>query len=744
MAIPGNFLSPTAESVDPNTSGWVAKANCAISLGTGGRNGDGTLRLTSAAAGEMQARTVAAYAVTAGTEYQAFADAAGATMPERIGIRWLNASSAEISITWSLVTSAASSSWHRISVAGVAPAGATQAHVVVSVMTPAAAGVVSNFENVYLGLPVRTTGNMLSFNSESVEKDATGWVVDTNCTISRQVPAVTWNADWYWAGGHTLAMTVSANGNAAIRSAERPAATPGTEYVGYAYLNPPTAGSTTWVELRFYDAALAQISATQATLAAPGTGWYRQRVAAFAPASTAYVGLAIGITGATAGQVVRAETAVIQVATPLREGSVVPYADASFEQGVGGWTVASGVATIARLTPWGTDALEGSYSLAVSSATATTSVLRSPRYAIGTAAGLSFTVEVGSKVTAGGWTVNRGIRWYDAANNDLGLTASGTGAVPTPNWWLLSTSQTAPAGATQAAIEWTLTATSASSVIRLDKASLWQALPLVEITANDTDAYMTVAMRELTGTTITVWRVTPDGARTLVRGSDGLLDGAPLTSDTILIEDYEAPLGVPVYYYAEARDSTGALVSSRSTAALTLDPGSVQYAWLKDPGQPQRNLRLMVRQAPDWQRAITQAEHRIRGARNPVVLSDVRSGLVGELAVYTLSDDERQHLHWLLDSGNVLLWQAAPGMGVDDTYVTVGAVTEARGGGLAQNQLRIWSLPLTQVDMPTTVGVAGSAGRTWQDVLSENATWDEVLSTYATWEDVLLNRPIGG
>ena len=70
MAIPGNFLSPTTESIDPNTSGWTPKLNCApLFKGVGGRNGDGCLVTKSVAAGEVQARTVSSYPVTAGTVY---------------------------------------------------------------------------------------------------------------------------------------------------------------------------------------------------------------------------------------------------------------------------------------------------------------------------------------------------------------------------------------------------------------------------------------------------------------------------------------------------------------------------------------------------------------------------------------------------------------------------------------------------------------------------------------------------
>lgn len=740
MSIPGNFLSDTASSIDPNTSGWVAKLNCTVTLGNGGRVGVGTLKLTSTASGEMQARTLSSYPVTQGEEYEALADASGVTVPERIGIRWLDSANLELSITWSLTTATASSAWHRIAVADWAPDGAVRAQVVVSA-SPAAGGVLNYFENIYLGPPQRTAGNLLSANAETNERAAFWeYLAVTNCTVARQLPMVGWAVDAYTSGGHVAAMTVTANGNASFRSTDWPAVTPGVEYIAYAYLNPPTSGSTAWIELRFYDISDAQIQVTKSILAAPGTGWYQQRVSDVAPAAAVRATVAFGLDGATAAQVLRVDRAVIATAPVLREGSVVPYKDASFEPGIGSWTVVSGVAALARSTPWGTDVLDGSYCLTVSSATATTSVIRSGKYQVGSAAGLSFTVEAGMKVAAGGWTLTRSIRWYDASNNDLGATSGTPAAVPTPNWWILSVQVTAPAGATQAAIEYTLTATSTSSVLRLDKAALWQSFPLDEIEAHDVDAYITVTLRELSITSlITVWRITPDGARTLVRGEHGLLNSAALTSDVLVIEDYEAPIGIAVYYYAETKLGS-VLTGTRITDTVTLTAGDRQEAWLKNPGNPQRNLRVMVQRAPDWQRPIQQAEFRVRGRRNSVIRSDVRGGLEGDLTIWTRSDDERVALHWLLDPGNVLFWQAVPGMGVDDMYVNVGQAVEARIGGTAMEPWRAWTLPMKQADMPVSVGVGSSAGRTGYDVLAENASGQDVLDRYATGEDLLFGR----
>ncbi|MEU5926319.1 MULTISPECIES: hypothetical protein [Streptomyces] len=520
MAIPGNFLSTVTESIDPNTFGWKAKLNAMLSLGTGGRNGDGCLVVKSSAAGEMQAITVSSYPVTPWTEYEAFCDAAG-VVGERIGIRWLNSSNAEISITWSMTTSPASAGWHRIAVGGEAPADAARAQIVVS-STPVAGNVNQYYENVYFGYPYTTTGNLFAFNTESAEVDASGWFAEVNCTIARQLPPVQWAVDDYLHGGHVIAMTAMANGNASIRSTDRPVATPGVEYMAACYLNPPNTSVTTWVELRFYDEPGNQIQATRSVLAAPGTAWYRQRASAVAPVGTAACSIAAGIDLATAGQVLRVDSATVSTVQSLYAGTVVPYADASFEQGVAGWIVASGAATIARSTPWGTG-FEGPYAGVITSTTATTTVVRSARFPLpaGATAGQNLRIQVIGQVTAGGRTMTRGVRWYDASNADLGVSTAAPEAAPTPGWWALSNDFTIPADATQAAIEYTLTATATGSVWRIDMVGMWQQLPANAVAAHDDTASITLTLRELTvGQLLTIYRVLPDGSRTLVRGLD--------------------------------------------------------------------------------------------------------------------------------------------------------------------------------------------------------------------------------
>ena len=743
MPIPGNLLSATTEMVDPNTSGWTPKLNCTLVQGVNGRNGNGCLAVKSGAAGEIQARTVSSYRITMGTTYYAFADTAGVSS-ERIGIRWLDRTGAEISTTWSVTTTGSSSGWHRVSVAGVAPMMALFAQVLLS-STETAANVNHYWENVYLGLPIRTTGNLLPFNTESTEVSAAGWAPVVNASVSRQVPVLSWAVDNYLAGGHVAAMTAVAAGNASVLAVDRPAVTPGTEYLAYAYLQPPVLSASAWIELRFYDTNGNQVQATRSMLAAPGTGMYRQRVSATAPANAATCSLAAGLDSASAGQVLRLESVAIIVAPRFMGTSLIPYDAASFEQGVAGWTVPSGVATLARTTPWGASAYDGSYALAVNSSTATASTIRSPRYT-GITAGVNFRAEIFAHPAAGAWsTVLVRTRWYDAAGTDLGASTGTSYVLPGSSWYGLPSDAIAPTGATQAAVEVVATASATNSVLHVDAALLWQVLPQTEVEAVSDGGYIQLTLRELIlDDELSVYRETPDGARTLVRGTQGLIDRQTITSDAMVIEDHEAPLNVPVRYYI-VQYAPGSLTpaATRTSDTATVALTDVNEAWLKDPGNPQRNTKVVVSKAPDWSRPIDQASFVVRGRRNKVVLSGVRQGMEGDLAIWTRSDEERKALHLLLDSGNTLLWQAVPGMGVDDMYVSVAQITEARVGNLAQEQWRAWTLPLTEADMPVTTAVNGAKGRTCQDIVTEFATCADLLTVYATCEDLLLDHRTG-
>ncbi|MGY1439638.1 hypothetical protein [Streptomyces reniochalinae] len=589
---------------------------------------------------------------------------------------------------------------------------------------------------------------MLSFNAESGgEIDSTAWEAEANTSVGRMAPVAAWAADFYYAGGHQITVTATAAGDASAVTVERPPVVPGVEYLAFTYLGPPTTGSVTWVELRFYDEADAQLEAHRAPLAAPGTGVYRQITSGIAPAGAVSAALAVGITGASAGQVLRTEGSSIAplYSTPnpsLRTGSVLPMADWDFEESVGAWTVASGAATIARSSPWGAQAAFDFYSLTVTSSTATTSVLRSGIYPIGDTTGENWRAEVYTKVVSGGWDMSVYMRWFDAEGNLVFTSTVPSLPAGTPGWWWRSADDPAPAGATQAQIEVELTATAAGAVLQIDRPALWQTLPLTATSADSKSASVQLILRELeVGQLLTVWRITPDGGRTLVRGPDQLYDGTyVIPSDSLIIEDYEAPLGVPVYYRIERVWPGSSEKSTRITdPPITLDPGDPNLAWLTDPARPGIGLRVLVKQAPEWQQAIEQTAYRIRGRATPVVIGDVRGSREGDLVCWTTSDEQREALRFLLATGNVLLWRCAPGMGEPDVYVSVGEIQYPRIVTYAREQWREWTLPFTEVDMPTG-GQVGTAGWTVYDVRLEYATGYDVLDRYETVFDLAIDR----
>ncbi|MBQ1164057.1 hypothetical protein KBZ21_39315, partial [Streptomyces sp. A73] len=80
----------------------------------------------------------------------------------------------------------------------------------------------------------------------------------------------------------------------------------------------------------------------------------------------------------------------------------------------------------------------------------------------------------------------------------------------------------------------------------------------------------------------------------------------------------------------------------------------------------------------------------------------------GDLVCWTETDQQRDALRFLLSTGNVLLWRSAPGMGETDVSVTVGEVQWPRIVTYAREEWREWTLPMTEVDMPTG-GQVGSA-----------------------------------
>jgi len=141
-----NVLSENQASLETNTTGWEAIANCAIARTTAqASDGSASLSLTASASGDMTAGTTAAtkFTVSASKKFSATAEFRADTTARStsVGIRFLNSAGTEISTIFGTAENDSSSAWNEVNVTATAPALATHARVIVKVASAGTAEV---------------------------------------------------------------------------------------------------------------------------------------------------------------------------------------------------------------------------------------------------------------------------------------------------------------------------------------------------------------------------------------------------------------------------------------------------------------------------------------------------------------------------------------------------------------------------------------------------------------------------
>lgn len=253
---------------------------------------------------------------------------------------------------------------------------------------------------------------------------------------------------------------------------------------------------------------------------------------------------------------------------------------------------------------------------------------------------------------------------------------------------------------------------------------------------------------------VNVYRVTPDGVRTLVRGSPALLSGG-----FAVFWDTEAPLNTVIYYVVTSPDSTLVLTTNSTTLTETA------YGWLRDPVHPSNDIHLTsftpggtghpcssataigFKSLADEDYDDATGVFNIINASRPVTVAQLRKDLTSNLALVTRQLTDRALLLTLLSQGSNLLLQFANttyGWATDtyaSDYITVANVKSARPPSTHMTTAeREWSLPIQASDPPandSTGHLGGNAvgvpGATWADLLASGQTWAAHLATGNTW-----------
>ena len=133
-----NALSANQASLETDTTGWAAVANCSISRSTSqASSGSASLAVLSGSAGDMTASTTSAtkFAVSANNKFSATAEfrAAASARSCSVGIIWLNSAGTAISTVFGTAENDSTSAWNECNVSATAPATATHAQVIVKI-----------------------------------------------------------------------------------------------------------------------------------------------------------------------------------------------------------------------------------------------------------------------------------------------------------------------------------------------------------------------------------------------------------------------------------------------------------------------------------------------------------------------------------------------------------------------------------------------------------------------------------
>lgn len=229
------------------------------------------------------------------------------------------------------------------------------------------------------------------------------------------------------------------------------------------------------------------------------------------------------------------------------------------------------------------------------------------------------------------------------------------------------------------------------------------------------------------------------GDEVFVRGGVDLIVTPGTTLD---LYDFEAPVGVPLTYFARGGNEVGDVSTTPSTDTIELEADPSDDPWLVDVGQPLNTQRVIVVSLAELAYSVPAAVHKVIGRRAPIVTSDYAQTPTFQLVFATGTDDEREQARATLGNAMPVLVRTPPEQGVGNLYLSVLGWTETRPSRLALHADRVFTVQAVQVDRPdpalfvpvtlieTYAGVLDSYDD-YGDVRSSRESYAALLITYA-------------
>ena len=239
--------------------------------------------------------------------------------------------------------------------------------------------------------------------------------------------------------------------------------------------------------------------------------------------------------------------------------------------------------------------------------------------------------------------------------------------------------------------------------------------------------------------TITVWR-NYAGRQDVVRGASNVT-----VSGDALVDDYEPPFGVPVYYTFQPYDNTGTPIGIPTASnTVTLD---VADAWAQDPLDPSTSMPWPLNQDGPLRSALsmkfgsftgyslpaTQSVVEVLGSAYPVGQSNVRQAAQSVPIILDARDSSQwDQIQALLQQALVLCLRLPVRVPLLDPilYLQFPTVTPAVDPNL---QRVVWTLTGSQVRGPSLKVIVPV--RTYATAEAQAATYADAAALWATYLD---------
>lgn len=205
---------------------------------------------------------------------------------------------------------------------------------------------------------------------------------------------------------------------------------------------------------------------------------------------------------------------------------------------------------------------------------------------------------------------------------------------------------------------------------------------------------------------------------------DVLYQATPVT-----VYDYEPQQGAQVDYIAA--DPTGAPLGS---VRVTIPRWGT---WLKSPGRPYRNTRAYLEQEGAVVRPAKRQVITREAGGLPVVLSQARGAMEGDVRLLALEGEQDAAVVRLLSEGNTLLLDTDPAWAVPWRYISVGEATSTRPheGTLGLDRPARLHALAGLVEQPAPVGpTVVEAGRSYADLPELFGSYLAIPATVPTYE----------